>query len=140
MGYEPESALYARHVLSIRMPSWYIFLDINDINVIGQVMAQWDPAATSYTYPISMVELFTTRIDMIEWWFVLQSRWHDVKTIPKQSLLCSGSGQLHCRQRDVRAGCYLPGNSLSNNIAKLRLSFLVTRLCLHPTKLLQVLN
>jgi hypothetical protein len=24
----------------------------------GQMMAQWDPAATSYTYPISMVSIF----------------------------------------------------------------------------------
>jgi len=38
----------------------------------GQVMAQWDPAATSYTYPLSMVTHFVfSRLIGIVWWIIL---------------------------------------------------------------------
>jgi hypothetical protein len=42
----------------------------------GQVMAQWDPTATSYTYPGSMVSNFAIGHEhvadrMLEWWPIL---------------------------------------------------------------------
>jgi hypothetical protein len=48
----------------------------------GQVMAQWDPTATSYTYPASMVRLFATTgriwlMKFLERWSLLRQEWFD---------------------------------------------------------------
>jgi hypothetical protein len=61
----------------------------------GQVMAQWNPAATAYIYPLSMVGhrlcFFFTSLYVLTsagWWIVLQSQWPDHQAFPQQTLLC----------------------------------------------------
>ncbi len=72
----------------------------------GELMAQWDPDATSYSYPQSMVSpvKFHPRnlsLTKTEWRFILQRQWRSGKTVPQQTILLPRHRQ-HCSREQVR--------------------------------------
>lgn len=81
----------------------------------GQVMAQWDPDATSYTYPQSMVRLVlrSERFKLIfaERGPLLRSQRNNSQTIPRQTILRRWHGKYRVQEQGQRQRCLLSNGS-----------------------------
>jgi hypothetical protein len=81
--------------------------------IVGQVMAQWDPAATSYVYPLNMVCSFVMDL-IVARWIILQFGWKYIEAVPQQTILCRRSRHLHRSQRSRTRCRHVSGTPLNN--------------------------
>ena len=77
----------------------------------GQVSMQWDPSATSYSYPKSMVSIGYLYLHLStdchpEWWVVLRLEWKYPETISQQAILPIDQQQ-HWRSEQCWKRCLL---------------------------------